>query len=102
MKGDNYASLDYVGFQKWAILQGKICSFNPIALRMAKTLWSFGCSECNRVKCRPLMRRDAKLKTEELLPLKKTPSHLTSKIFLPEIRGILSYFSDLALEEFIF
>ena len=24
--------------------------FNPIALRMAKTLWSFGQSECNRVK----------------------------------------------------
>ena len=24
--------------------------FNPIALRTAKTLWSFGCSECNRVK----------------------------------------------------
>ena len=23
---------------------------NPIALRTAKTLWSFGCSECNRVK----------------------------------------------------
>ena len=23
--------------------------FNPIALRTAKTLWSFGCSECNRV-----------------------------------------------------
>ena len=23
--------------------------FNPIALRMAKTLWSFGCSKCNRV-----------------------------------------------------
>ena len=24
--------------------------FNPIALRMAKTLWSFGSSKCNRVK----------------------------------------------------
>ena len=24
--------------------------FNPIALRNAKTLWSFGRSECNRVK----------------------------------------------------
>ena len=24
--------------------------FNPTALRTAKTLWSFGCSECNRVK----------------------------------------------------
>ena len=29
---------------------------NPIALRMAKTLWSFGPSECNRVKYRPLRR----------------------------------------------
>ena len=27
----------------------KVC-FNPIALRMAKTLWSFGLSECNRDK----------------------------------------------------
>ena len=25
-------------------------AFNPIALRTAKTLWSFGHSECNRVK----------------------------------------------------
>ena len=24
--------------------------FNPVALRMAKTQWSFGRSECNRVK----------------------------------------------------
>ena len=23
---------------------------NPIALRTAKTLWNFGCFECNRVK----------------------------------------------------
>ena len=28
----------------------KCLLFNPIALRMAKTLWSFGRSECNRVK----------------------------------------------------
>ena len=27
-----------------------MCLLNPIALRMAKTLWSFGHSECNRVK----------------------------------------------------
>ena len=28
------------------------CSLNnPLALRIAKTLWSFGHSECNRVKC---------------------------------------------------
>ena len=28
----------------------QIQTFNPIALRTAKTLWSFGRSECNRVK----------------------------------------------------
>ena len=28
-----------------------IVGINPIALKMAKTLWSFGHSECNRVKC---------------------------------------------------
>ena len=29
----------------------RICIYiNPIALRMAKTLWSFGRSECSRVK----------------------------------------------------
>ena len=27
----------------------EISVFNPIALRMAKTLWSFGHSECNSV-----------------------------------------------------
>ena len=27
-----------------------ILGLNPIALRMAKTQLSFGCSECNRVK----------------------------------------------------
>ena len=28
--------------------RGKSC-LNPFALRMAKTLWGFGCSECKRV-----------------------------------------------------
>ena len=28
--------------------------FIPVALRMAKTLWSFDRSECNRVKMSPL------------------------------------------------
>ena len=32
-------------------------SFHPIALRIAKTLWSFGCSECNRVKSKLLLER---------------------------------------------
>ena len=27
----------------------KLLCFNPVALRTAKTLWSLGCSECNRV-----------------------------------------------------
>ena len=32
-------------------LSGLVClSFNHIALRMVKILWSFGRSECNRVK----------------------------------------------------
>ena len=40
----------------------RLCSpgsklFNPIALRMAKTLWSFGHSESNRVKNRPVFGR---------------------------------------------
>ena len=30
--------------------------FNPFALRMAKTVWSFGCSECNRVKMRSALK----------------------------------------------
>ena len=30
--------------------QTKLFHFNPTALRTAKTSWSFGCSECNRVK----------------------------------------------------
>ena len=29
--------------------QFSVIVFNPIALRKAKTLWSFGLSECNRV-----------------------------------------------------
>ena len=32
------------------LLQSEHISVNPIALRTAKTLWSFGHSECNRVK----------------------------------------------------
>ena len=36
----------YVMFSACACLS----VLNPIAVRTAKTLWSFGCSECNRVK----------------------------------------------------
>ena len=32
------------------LLHGNIALFNSIALRTAKTQWSFGHSECNRVK----------------------------------------------------
>ena len=36
--------------------------FNPIALRTAKTLWNFGCSECNRAKgCMFTILREATL-----------------------------------------
>ena len=31
-------------------LEEQVFPFNPIALRMAKTLWSFGHYECNRIK----------------------------------------------------
>ena len=32
------------------LLQNKGRLFNPIGLKIAKTLWSFGCSESKRVK----------------------------------------------------
>ena len=31
------------------ILTFSVCTINPIALRTAKTLWSFGHSECHRI-----------------------------------------------------
>ena len=48
-KGNNF--LDFL----FAALSKKGSTLNPIALRMAKTLWSFGCSECSRVKKRFLL-----------------------------------------------
>ena len=46
---------------------------NPVALGMAKTLWSFGHSECNRIKGKNLvLAREVKVKMTELLPLKVT------------------------------
>ena len=33
----------------WVLAVDKFVHTNPIALRKAKTLQSFGCSECNRV-----------------------------------------------------
>lgn len=33
------------------------CGFNPVALRTGKALWSFGCTECNRVKTYDFMEK---------------------------------------------
>ena len=54
---DNLSIYEWISFKFYicifiknvvrSLLMGKV---NPIALRMAKTLWSFGHSECNRVK----------------------------------------------------
>ena len=41
---------------------GKKVFINPIALRTAKTLWSFGRSECNRVKVCKCVSREITLK----------------------------------------
>ena len=39
------------GIRVYALDESKlVVIINPIALRMAKTLWSFGCFECSRVK----------------------------------------------------
>ena len=40
------AEVDLISFRPIFLLP----ILNPIALRTAKTLWSFGCSECRRVK----------------------------------------------------
>ena len=44
-------TLDVYRGGKTTIQQQQSKPFDPTALRMAKTLWSFGHSECNRVKC---------------------------------------------------
>ena len=61
-KKANKSAMYHTAFEgEWVLFQGKqlylfhfvpfsMVIFNPIALRMAKTLWSFGHSECNRVK----------------------------------------------------
>ena len=43
-----------LGFISECLVRQKVdgLALNPIALRTAKTLWSFGRSECNRVKIR--------------------------------------------------
>ena len=55
----------------------KLCgtTLNPIALRNTKIVYNFGLSECNRVqlisfKSQLQLRRKAKMKMAELLPLK--------------------------------
>ena len=47
-------TVDILLVERYLVLSGDgkysiIFVFNPIALRMAKTLWSFGHSECSRV-----------------------------------------------------
>ena len=43
--------------------------FNPIALKLAKTLWSFGHSECNRVKSdRKVPEKKKKKKKQSRFP----------------------------------
>ena len=42
------SSLTPILFSFWISFVSQIV--NPVALRTAKTPWSFGCSECNRVK----------------------------------------------------
>ena len=55
--------LEYNAVISWHVLRlKKFMNSNPIALRMAKTLWSFGHSECNRV--RPLKGCDSILSME--------------------------------------
>ena len=39
-----------LGLIMWVAGNLRVAFINPIALRMAKTLWSFGVSECNRVQ----------------------------------------------------
>ena len=54
MSGDNGALNKRV--------EGGIIFVNPIALRTAKTLWSFDSSECNRVKSAKSVWYDTDLK----------------------------------------
>ena len=42
---------------------------NPIALRTAKTLWSFGCSECNRVRTFLLFQNKTRVQKEAVMAL---------------------------------
>ena len=57
----------------------KLVLLNPIAPKMAKTRWSFGHSECNRVKVKDMLSGEATLSFSYLLslskgsPLKKNP-----------------------------
>ena len=53
---------------------------SPIALRMAKTLWSFGHSECNRVKLHPFIST-VKLVNINSLTTKKQTTKFSSANF---------------------
>ena len=48
-------------------------SVNPIALRMAKTPWSFGRSECNRVKQATCVKQACIHFLKKANALKRTP-----------------------------
>ena len=58
-------------------LSGRYASINPFALRTAKTLWSFGGSECNRVKSVKGWIGDNKrlCAMETCLRLQRSPPH---------------------------
>ena len=64
----------------YCFLKAYVNIFNPIALRTAQTPYSFGRSECNRVKIlyknwltkAVECRMDAKMKMEDLLSLMET------------------------------
>ena len=53
-------------------------TLNPIALSMAKTLWSFGHSECNRVKEKNFLLDGQVL--QKLIPSEKEGKHENCRV----------------------
>ena len=53
-KGKQFCDFLFISLDNEYVLK-KGSTHNPVALRTAKTLWSFGCSECNRVKEKTLL-----------------------------------------------
>ena len=58
--------------------------FNPIALRTAKTLWSFGCSECDRVSMDVtiVVSLSTKWQSSHTLKVKFSKNHISEKTCL--------------------